>query len=381
MKVILNVDAITQPLTGLGHYAFQLASGLPNHANIEDVKLYSSHRWIKDAESTLSANQNLVRLRNNVPFKTMALKLYTWQKNFLFKHKSKRFAQDYVLHSPNFLLMPYAGKSVTTIHDLSFLRYPETHPIERIKLLEMQLPKSLARADAIITDSEFIKSEVHEALGIAESKIHVVALGVSRQFKPYTAKESAFTMKKHKLATCKYLLSVATLEPRKNLSGLLDAYLMLPKKIRKEYKLVIVGARGWLSEKLMQRIKNLVSKEEIIALGYVSDSELHHLYARAHGFVFPSFYEGFGLPILEAMASGVPVLTSNTSSLPEVAAGCALLTDAWDSKDIAQGIVKLIEDEKWREESIAKGFHMAEKYSWEKCIENTVKVYEQVKSL
>ncbi|VAW48170.1 hypothetical protein MNBD_GAMMA03-1177, partial [hydrothermal vent metagenome] len=248
MKVILNVDAITGPLTGIGHYANQLAKGLGVSSKIDDFKLYSSHRWIKDAEHALKANQSLASLRKNIPLKGTALKLYTWQKNLWFKNKSKPFDKDYLLHSPNYLLLPFEGPSVTTIHDLSFIRYPQTHPKERVELLEKELPKSIAQANAIITDSEYIKNEVQQILGIAEEKIHVVPLGVSKSYRPYSAAITAPILKKYKLDNLQYLLSVATLEPRKNLNSLIDAYLLLPKKVRQQFRLVVAGARGWLSK-------------------------------------------------------------------------------------------------------------------------------------
>ena len=378
MKVILNVDAITGPLTGIGNYAMQLACGLPKNPNIEDFKLYSSHRWIKDADHALKANQTLASLRKNIPLKGPALKLYTWQKNLWFKNKSKPMNKDYILHSPNYLLMPFEGPSVTTIHDLSFLRYPETHPKERVELLEKQLPLSIAQADAIITDSDYIKTEVQHILGVPEDKIHVVPLGVSTDYRPHSEAESTPILKKYNLDNLKYLLSVATLEPRKNLNSLIDAYLLLPKKTREEYKLVIVGARGWLSKNLQHRIEMLVKRGDIISLGYIQIEDLPHIYSGSSGFVLPSLYEGFGLPLLEAMAAGIPVLTSTSSSLPEVAAGAAILTNANDIEDISAGMIKLLEDQKWREKAIQKGLKRAQKYSWQKCINSTIKVYQHI---
>ncbi len=380
MKVILNVDAISQPLTGLGTYAYQLAKGLPLQHAIEDVKLYSSHHWLKDAKSALVANQNLVRLRNTVPFKTTALKLYTWQKNQLFKHKSKALVKDYILHSPNFLLMPYAGVSVVTLHDLSFLRYPQTHPVERIKLLEKQLPKSLAQADAIIAVSEFVKTEIQQVLGVAASKIHVVANGVSQRFQAYNEQENHNILKKHNLIGTKYLLTVATLEPRKNLNNLIDAYQMLEKKTKQHYKLVLVGSKGWLSEDLDKKIKNLVQKGEIIRLGYVADEDLPHIYAAASGFVLPSLYEGFGLPILEAMAAGIPVLTSNVSSLPEVAAKSAILVNPHDCQAIAMGMQQLIDDKIARKQMVTEGLALAQHFTWQRCVAQTIKVYQRAQN-
>lgn len=378
MKVILNVDAITGPLTGIGNYANQLAKKLPKNPEIKELKLYSSHRWIKDSDHALKANQMLASIRKNVPLKGTALRLYTWQKNLWFKKKSKPFDQNYLLHSPNYLLLPFKGKSITTIHDLSFIRYPETHPKERVAILEKELPKSIAQASAIITDSDYIKKEVHEILGIEEDKIHVVPLGVSKDYRPYSEDECLQSLNKHNLTDLKYILSVATLEPRKNLNSLIDAYLLLPKKIRQEYKLVVAGARGWLSKNLQLRIEALVKRGDIISLGYIDSEDLPYIYSGAHGFALPSLYEGFGLPILEAMAAGTPVLTSTSSSLPEVAAGAAILTNADDIEDISAGLLQLIEDKNWRKEAVSKGLARANEYTWEKCINKTVEVYQHV---
>lgn len=378
MKVILNVDAITGPLTGIGNYANQLACKLPSNPEIEEFKLYSSHQWIKDSDHALKANQTLASLRKNIPLKGTALKLYTWQKNLWFKNKSKPFAKDYILHSPNYLLMPFDGPCVTTIHDLSFIRYPETHPKERVSLLEKELPKSIQQADAIITDSEYIKMEVQQILNVPEEKIHVVPLGVSKDFYPHTDIQNKPVLKKYKLDNLKYLLAVATLEPRKNLNSLIDAYLLMPKKTRQEYKLVIVGAKGWLSKNLLKRIELLVSRGDIISLGYIHSEDLPHIYSASYGFVLPSLYEGFGLPILEAMAAGIPVLTSTASSLPEVAAGAAILTNANDIEDISSGMIKLIEDHQWRKSAIIQGRNRANEYTWDNCINNTIKVYRHI---
>ncbi len=379
MKVILNVDAITGPLTGIGNYAMQLACGIPKHSSIKEFKLYSSHRWIKDADHALKANQALATIRKNIPLKGPALRLYTWQKNLWFKNKSKPFDSDYILHSPNYLLLPFEGPCISTIHDLSFLRYPETHPKERVDLLEKELPKTIDQANVIITDSEFIKQEVHDMLSVPLDKIKVVPLGVSDEFKPQKTENLTPVLHKYKLDNIKYLLAVATLEPRKNLNSLLDAYLLLPKKMRQEYKLVIAGASGWLSKKIKRRIEMLVNRGDIISMGYIDGSDLPYIYSGAYGFVFPSLYEGFGLPILEAMASGVPVLTSTSSSLPEVAAGAAILTNAHDIDDISKGMVKLIEDIEWRNCATEKGLNRAKDYTWEKCVSETIAIYQNLK--
>lgn len=376
MKIILNVDAITHPLTGIGNYATQLAQRLPHHSDIEDVRLFSSHKWVSSTENIADSNRNLAMLRKNLPLKSSALKIYNMQKNFWFQHKSRKFASDYIFHSPNFLLMPYAGKSVVTIHDLSYLRFPETHPKERIKLLNKELPKSLTRAQAIITISEYVKLEILKNFSINEEKIHVVTLGVSNRFRPKTREELMPVLKKYKLQDTQYLLSVATLEPRKNLNGLLDAYSILPSAIRQKYKLVIIGAAGWLNKNLLRRIEVLQRRGEIIATGYVEEKDLPDLYAGAHAFALPSLYEGFGLPVLEAMASGIPVLTSDSSSMPEVAGNCAILTDANDISNISSGLEKLLTDNHWQKSAISLGLQRAKTFSWDNCVDRTVQVYK-----
>jgi alpha-1,3-rhamnosyl/mannosyltransferase len=215
-------------------------------------------------------------------------------------------------------------------------------------------------------------------LGISDEKIHVVPLGVSNDYHPYKKEEYLPVLKKYNLNNIKYILSVATLEPRKNLNSLIDAYLLLPKLVRNEYKLVIVGARGWLSKDLLLRIEMLMKRGDIISLGYIDSADLPYIYSGSNGFALPSLYEGFGLPVLEAMAAGTPVLTSTSSSLPEVADGAAILSNANDIEDISSGLLRLIEDDSWRQLAIKKGLDRAQEYTWGKCIKKTVDVYKHV---
>lgn len=376
MKIILNVDAITYPLTGIGNYVQQLASGLENHPRIEDVRFFSSHKWINSTQDIASANSNLASLRKHLPFKHSALKLYNFQKNFWFRNKSKSLANDYIFHSPNFLLMPYQGKSVVTIHDLSFIRYPQTHPPERIRLLEKELPKSLKRANKVIAISKHVKQEILNHFNIPADKIAVVSQGVDKLFYPRNQTESEPALKKYGLLHSKYLLTVATLEPRKNLNSLLDAYSMLPEALRQKHRLVIVGDKGWLNNKLLKRLTLLEARGDVIVTGYVSADELPVLYSAAYAFALPSLYEGFGLPVIEAMASGTPVLTTNSSSLPEVAGDAAILTDAHDITSISNGLIQLLTDKHWRQISTEKGIQRANQFSWKKCIDTTIKLYQ-----
>ena len=353
MRVIFNVDAITAPLTGIGRYALELARGLAHHEEIEELRLYSAYRWVDDPAHALAANRTIAAIRRNVPFKTQALELYQQIRGGLFRLHTRRM-KGFLLHTPNYVLMPFDGPALTTVHDLSWLSYPDAHPVERVKFLDRHLPKTLARADLVLTDSEFIAAEIATRFALPRAKIRAIPLGVDAAYHPRTAEEILATLAKHRLEHSAYLLVVATLEPRKNLARLVRAYAALPTATKARHPLVIVGARGWLNHELERTLTPLEAAGTVRRLGYVGEDELPALYAGAHAFAFPSLYEGFGLPVLEAMASGVPVLTSNVSSLPEVAGDAALLVDPNDEDALREGLVRLLDDSAWRTNASAR---------------------------
>jgi alpha-1,3-rhamnosyl/mannosyltransferase len=381
MKVIFNVDAITAPLTGIGRYALELARGLAVHPQVEALRLYSAYRWVDDAEHALGANAAIANLRRNVPFKTAALEAYTQLRSVLFRLHT-RHLDGWLLHTPNYVLMPFAGPALTTIHDLSWLNYPETHPVERVRFLDRHLPRTLEKAAAIFTDSQFIADEIVAKLAVPRAKLRVVPLGVDAAYRPRQRDELMPVLSRHGLAGSDYLLVVATQEPRKNLARLARAYAGLPAALRARHPLVIVGARGWLRAELEQVLAPLEARGEVRRLGYVAEDDLPLIYAGAHAFAFPSLYEGFGLPVLEAMATGVPVLTSNVSSLPEVArdeAGpLALTVDPLDEASLREGLARLFEDTAWRADAAARGARRGAQFGWSRCVEATVAVYRDV---
>ncbi|MEO5561233.1 MAG: glycosyltransferase family 1 protein, partial [Dokdonella sp.] len=187
---------------------------------------------------------------------------------------------------------------------------------------------------------------------------------------------------RHGLADRAYLLVVATQEPRKNLVRLARAYAALPIALRARHPLVIVGARGWLNAELEAALAPLEAHGEARRLGYVAEDDLPLIYAGAHAFAFPSLYEGFGLPVLEAIASGVPTLTSNVSSLPEIArdavGAITLNVDPFDETALRGGLERVLQDSAWRDQASPRGIARARAFSWSRCVEQTVSVYREV---
>lgn len=379
MRVIFNVDAISAPLTGIGRYALELAKGLAEHEAIDELRLYSAVRWVEDPAEALSSNRMFASLRKNLPFKTRALELYSTVRNVLFRAHTRKL-QGFLLHTPNYILMPFDGPTVTTVHDLSAFNFPETHPPERVRFLERHLPRTLERADRVLTDSQFIADEIHEKLGVSRDKLRVVALGVDPSYHPREPEALSAAMQRHGLVAGGYLLVVATQEPRKNLIRLAHAYAALPARLRQRHPLIIVGARGWLNADLERVLAPLEAAGSSRRLGYVSEADLPLIYAGAKAFAFPSLYEGFGLPVLEAMASGIPVLTSNVSSLPEICADISLCVDPRDDSKLRDGLTRLLEDESWRTASAKAGLDHAAHFPWSRCVDETVSVYREIET-
>ncbi len=282
-----------------------------------------------------------------------------------------------VYHAPNFLPLKFSGPAVITVHDLSVFRYPETHPADRVRVMTEGLPKAIERARYVLVDSEFVRGEVLAKFAVSPDKVVTTLLGVSGVFRPCSRQEVAPIVEKHGLQAGAYILSVGTLEPRKNLARTLDAYSRLPAATRRAFPLALVGMAGWKMDSVQERLRALLAAGEIRILGYVSQQDLPMLFAGARALVYPSLYEGFGLPVLEAMASGIPVVTSNQGSLLEVAGTAALTVDPEDPDAIGGALLSLLEESKERQSRIARGIDWAHTFTWERCAEQTVAVYRR----
>ncbi len=386
MKIIFGVDAIFPPLTGVGRYAWELARRLRYHPEISGPRFFSHRRWVDDLDALVApvgaTNASMVRrlavgLRPRLAQRKFFVRAYCLTMPLISRPKLKGFA-DYLYHSPNFLLPPVAGPAVITVHDLSIYRYGELHPPSRRLLFDLQFGKSLQQASHLITDSEAVRREVIEMFNWAPDRVTAIPLGVDPIFHPRAPADLSAALAAHGLSAGGYTLCVSTVEPRKKIDRLLQAYGALPENLRKQYPLVLAGGRGWLSSGIHDEIMRAEQAGWLKYLGFVDESTLPLLYAGARAFAYPSIYEGFGLPVLEAMASGVPVLTSDQSCLPEVGGAASLLIDPDDIDAFRDGLARLLSDETWRQPAINCGLARAAELSWEACVERTVAIYRQL---
>lgn len=377
VRLILNVDAITQPLTGIGRYVLNLARGLHRHPEVEDCRFYSAYQWIDDPDSALEANRLVSSARRYVPFKTFALSAYFRARQAVFRQRARKL-KGYLLHSPNYLAFQHDGPVVSTFHDLSYLHFPECHPVERVRIMAQEIPKTLRMVSHIITDSEFVRQEVIDTYGVKAENVTSIPLGVDVAFRPRPREETLAVLRRYHVDDKPYLLVVATLEPRKNLARLLLAYGQMDARLRAAHPLVIVGVSGWLTGEIERLVAPLEAAGLVRRLGYVHEQDLPYLYAGAHAFAFPSLYEGFGLPPLEAMASGVPVLVSNGSSMAEVVGDAGLLVDPYDIEQLADKLGQLLVDGEFRQRASRRGLERAGEFTWGRSVDRAVEVYRRV---
>jgi glycosyltransferase involved in cell wall biosynthesis len=287
-----------------------------------------------------------------------------------------------VFHSPDFVLPPVrAARSILTVHDLAFLLYPECADARLRAYLERTVPRSVQRADYVVADSENTRNDVICLLGVPPERVTVVPGGVDPSFKPVTdeATKSAFKQRIGLDDETPYILFVGVIEPRKNLVGLIEAFDIL-KGRSLPHKLVVVGRRGWLSDSTMARADRSPYRNDIIFPGFIPDGDLNTLYSAAESFAFPSHYEGFGLPVLEAMACGTPVVASRASSLPEVVGDAGMQVDPDDSERLASALELLALNPEMRADFSVRGLARAATFTWDAAADVMLDVYRKVAS-
>ncbi|MFA6239608.1 MAG: glycosyltransferase family 1 protein [Candidatus Hydrogenedentales bacterium] len=284
-----------------------------------------------------------------------------------------------VYHATNFFLPPArrCGR-VLTVHDLGFLVVPEMCSPKIVGPFSRRIRRFAGEADVVLADSEATRQDILRLLGLAPKKVVTAPLAAAGNLHPIARDEARHSVRERHGMTEPYLLFVSTLEPRKNVVGLLHAFARLRAQI--PHRLVLVGSTGWNADPIFAAIDALGLGDRVTLLGFASDDDLNLLYSAADVFVFPSYYEGFGLPVLEAMACGCPVVASNRSSLPEVVGDAGALCDPDDHAAIAESVLRFVEDEAARERAVTLGLAQAAKFSWSTCARITHKAYERAAS-
>ena len=323
----------------------------------------------------LYANANFQPTESNFP---------SWMKTRIIQGgRGRRFlwlARDIESQGANLALHPTgyhvalvgATPTILIVYDLvAFGPFAHSLPWKTRLAERLMLPRAAKKAVHILAISEFTKKELIQYLDLPESKITVMPLAAGNEFRPATAVDQKTwpAIRDRYQLPADFLLFVGTLEPRKNIAGLLNAYHALSKELKDRYPLLLVGRSGWLAEPIETMINKLGEEETIRHIGSVTPAELPAFYQQATAFVYPSFYEGFGMPPLEAMASGCPVITSNVASLPEVVGQAALQIDPNKSDELTAALAKFLTDTKLQQELRAAGLQQAEKFSWKQSAE------------
>lgn len=373
MRLALNAGILRAPRTGIGQYLVELVRALALDPELE-LTLFNGWSW----QSGLPAAALPGYSRASGLIKRWVPNAYAVRRLIEQQRFSRGSAGTDLYHDPSLWPFEFDGPMVMTLHDLTHVHFPDTQPRDRLAEIERHAARSIERARRILVDSEFIGAEVCRYYGVSADRVTVAPLGCAARFHPRSVEQLAAPLHALGLQAGEYLLCVGTLEPRKNLQLALRAYERLPAAVRSRYPLVIVGMPGWRVEQLAAPLQRAIAGGHVRLLGYQDDLAVAALLAGARLLVFPSLYEGFGLPVLEAMASGTPVLLARSSALPEVAGTAGTYIDAQDERVCADAMQHLIDDHAYWQQQRDAGLLRAQAFSWQRCAQITARVYRQV---
>jgi len=373
MKIAIDTIPLLSPLTGVGHYAYQISKALRKIDCIHEY-IYFYGYYSQQLLPPGTIQDSFYRLKEvvrKIPvLGTAARNLKDWTNIF-----SSRIFDLYF--EPNFIpLRIPAQHIVATVPDFSFALFPEWHTKDKVQYYKKHFWKKIKEADRVIVISDFIRNQAIHQFGFPEEQLITIRLGVARDMFRIYPQQDLLPIKEHYRLPENFILFVGSIEPRKNLKNLLKAYLELKAPIRKEFKIVLAGCKGWENDEVMNLLREL--KEDVFYTGYIPEDELGKFYNLARLFIYPSFYEGFGLPPLEAMACGCPVVVSNAASLPEVCGDAAYYVNPQDVRSIAEGMERVLADEGLRKSLVSKGLERIKQFSWEKSAAEHLRVFEEV---
>lgn len=371
-SVAFNAGILRAPRTGIGQYVAELCRALQARGDLR-LEIFNGWSWQCDLPlATMPgyapASQLVKRLLPNA---------YTWRRR-IEQHRFSTGAgklKPALYHEPSLWPFDFEGPSIMTLHDLTHVHFPHTQPPDRLREIEKHIHRSIERCTRILVDSRFIAGEVRGYYGVPEHKLVVAPLGCAARFHPRTVGELSTTLRTFGITHRQYLLCVGTLEPRKNLALAIRGYLALPRALRERYPMLLAGLPGWQQEQMGEAFQHAVRAKHIRLLGYVDDITLAELLAGARLLLYPSLYEGFGLPVLESMASGTPVITSFAASLPEVAGDAGTYIAPHDEVECEAALRWLLEDDvEWHLKRQA-GLKQAAQFSWQRCAQITAETY------
>ena len=373
MRIGLDGYPLSEPLTGIGHYTLELARALARSFPRDEFELVSPKPFNPAAISGIQP-ESIPNLRLTHA-KSSSLRGHWWSVGLPMYARRARFD---LFHGTNFEVPLWKRRhTVLTIHDLSTLLYPETHRARAVRRARVRLPIAAKIADAIITPTEAVRQEVCARLKVKPGKVTAIHEAPRRSFSLMTDEQTVAIRKRLRVED-EFLLFVGTIEPRKNLLTLLRAFAEVITSRSVRPQLVIAGGEGWLIDETLSLINSASLKDRILLTGYLNDEDLRALYSSCRAFVYPSLYEGFGLPPLEAMACGAPVIASRISALQETLSEAAILVEPHDVQTLSRTIIDVLKDERRRAAMREAGIKHAAKFSWDTAAKLTHDLYEQV---
>ncbi|WP_333887681.1 glycosyltransferase family 4 protein [Clostridium sp.] len=359
--------------TGIGTYTYQLIKCLNNIDSINNYLLFMPESFKNDIY--LKKNFKL----DNAPQND---KVNFWEEiiipNII---KSNKIDLYHVPQNGVGLPIDKNCRFIITLHDVIPYRMPETVSNRYLKIFSEYIPKIVPLCDGIITVSNFSKKDIVKSFNFPEDKIYVTHLASEEIYKPMDKRISNYVAKKYYSITEDYVLYVGGFSPRKNILGLIDSFNKLITLYKKPLSLVIAGKRGESYTTYKKHSEKLNISDKVLFPGFISIEHLPYIYNAAKLFVYPSFYEGFGLPPIEAMACGIPVITSNNTSLPEVVGKGALLIDPLNRDDLCEAMLKVLSDSNLKNKLICSGLKRASELNWKKTIRNTINIYNKIMNI
>jgi alpha-1,3-rhamnosyl/mannosyltransferase len=384
MRVVVNLLSTLKAKTGVGHYAARLFAalhgelppdaphGFPEGRLAETVR--ALHR--RGGGTSGAGHRSAVLGAMSATAKGVLRAVGRGYLGWGFRAACRRNGYD-LYHEPNFIPFHARIPTVVTVHDLSVILHPEWHPADRVRHHECRFRDGLAEAQHVITVSNFVRRQVINHLGIAAQRVTAVPNGVGPEYFAAGTVDAVQARRALRLPPT-YLLHVGTIEPRKNVHTLLRAYCTLPEDLRRRCPLILAGGWGWKSADIADYFQCEAAAKGVIHLGYTDDSHLPGLYAGARALVFPSYYEGFGLPPLEMLACGGAVLASTADAVSEVLGRHAHYVDSRDGDGWRDALTRAIVDENWVAELRRGGREHARHFSWERCAGATAAVYRSI---